>query len=172
MPDVEVGLATPQERVAVENLLQLYIHDFSEQWAGLDEPRGEVDEAGRFLDYPLDAYWSEPDHAPLLIRAGGRLAGFALLDAHSHSGSELDRNMAEFFVLRKYRRGGIGTAAAQGIFSLYPGRWEAAVARRNTSALPFWRKAVATHPKVESVEELDLANAAWNGAVLRFRISG
>ena len=82
----------------------------------------------------------------------------------------MDWNMAEFFIVRKHRRSGVGLAAAQAIFSRYPGRWEAAVARRNTAALAFWRKAAAQHPEIEALTETDVASAHWTGPVLCFRI--
>lgn len=165
MPDLEITMAQPHERAVLDNLMQLYIHDFSEQW--WDQARGEVRADGRFEPYRLDAYWSEPGHIPLLIRRGGHLAGFALLNTHSHSGRAIDRSVAEFFILRKHRRGGVGLAAAQAIFARYPGVWEAAVARRNTGALPFWRKVVASHAEAE---EIDVVSDDWNGPVLRFRV--
>lgn len=169
MPRVEVSVAEPQQQDVLANLIQLYTHDFSEHWAG--GPQGELGEDGRFAAYPLDAYWQEPDRIPLLIRVGGRLAGFALVNAYAHSGRSLDRAMAEFFIVRKHRRGGVGLTAAQQVFGRYPGLWEAAVARRNTGALAFWRRAAATHPQVGEIEELDLASEAWNGPILRFRIN-
>lgn len=171
MAAVEVQAAGAEHHGTVANLFQLYVHDFSEQWAG--EARGALADDGLFhLDYPLASYWDEPDRSALLIRAGGELAGFALLDGQSHTGLPVDRNMAEFFVARKHRRGGVGLAAAQAIFSRHPGRWEAAVARRNLAALAFWRRAVGSHPQADEVEEIDLHDTAWNGVVLRFRIGG
>jgi predicted acetyltransferase len=148
--------------------MQLYIHDFSEHWAGRAE--GELDEVGRFSGYPLEVYWREATHVPLLLRLDGRLVGFALLNNASHTGGAADRNMAEFFVVRKHRRGGVGTAAAQTILSRYPGVWEIAVARRNTAALSFWRKAVTQHPLAADIEESDVMTTAWNGPIIRFRI--
>lgn len=168
LPDIQVDLAAPEERVALENMLQLYIHDFSEFW--FDRPEGELEADGRFADYPLDTLWERPDYVPLLLRRDGRLIGFALLNTHSHAGAPLDRSVAEFFIVRKHRRGGVGTAAAQAIFRRYPGRWEAAVARRNVAALAFWRRAVATCPGVADIEELDIISEDWNGPVLLFRV--
>jgi predicted acetyltransferase len=165
---VEVALAPAEDSSAIENMMQLYIHDFSELWSGTS--RGELAEDGLFPRYPLEAYWSKTDHIPLLIRVDGSLAGFALLNASAHSGLPVDRNIAEFFVVRKHRRGGVGTTAAHAIFSDHPGVWEAAVARRNVGALAFWRSAVARCDLVEDVEELDLETGAWNGAVIRFRV--
>jgi predicted acetyltransferase len=79
--------------------------------------------------------------------------------------------MAEFFVARKHRGAGVGRAAAQAIFSRYPGRWEVAVARRNVRALPFWRDAIHSHPAVADVEQRDLATDAWTGPLFRFRVT-
>lgn len=170
MSGVDVAVALPAERGALANLMQLYVHDFSELWSG--RPEGELEDDGRFADYPLDAYWREPDHIPLLLRRDGRLIGFALLNAASHSGRPVDHNMAEFFIVRKHRRGGAGTLAARTVFSRYPGLWEAAVARRNLAALAFWRKAVQQHARAAEMEETDVATEAWNGPILRFRIRG
>ena len=169
MTDVSVSVVGPEEKAAIANLMQLYVHDFSEQWAGTE--RGELQDNGRFAEYPLDDYWREAERVALLLRRDGYPIGFALLNAHAHSGRAVDRNMAEFFVVRKHRRGGAGTAAAQAIFDSYPGLWETAVARRNTAALAFWRKAIGTHPRVKDVEESDVSNAGWNGPIIRFRIA-
>src|SRR5262249_5419547 len=103
---------------------------------------------------------------------GGHLIGFALIDAHSHSGRPLERNMAEFFIVRAHRRGGAGTDAARQIFGRYPGQWEAAVTRRNKGALPFWRTAISGHPQVEAIEERDFNTPDWNGPIFRFRVRG
>ncbi len=168
MADVDVIVAQADERLALANLMQLYIHDFSEQWAGT--PRGDLEDDGRFGAYPLDPYWRDANHIPLLLRCEGRLAGFALLNDASHTGHPVARNMAEFFIARKYRRGGIGTAAVRAILNRYPGVWEAAVARRNVGALAFWRSAVRGHPGVQDMEEIDVQTSAWNGPVLRFQI--
>lgn len=166
---IEVAAAKLAERGVLDNLFQLYVHDFSEQWAGT--ARGEVGADGRFEPYPwLDSYWNEPGRVPLLLRRDGFLIGFALLNQHAHSGEPVDWSMAEFFILRKHRRSGAGTEAAQAIFRHHPGQWEAAVARPNTAALAFWRKAVASCPGVSGIDELDRDNAAWNGPILRFRI--
>jgi predicted acetyltransferase len=167
MVDIDVSLARADERDVVANLFQFYIHDFSEFW--FDRAEGELQPDGRFAPYPLDPWWrGDADCLPLLIRADGHLAGFALLNAASHSGRPLDRNMAEFFIVRKHRRGGVGTRAARTLFERYPGVWEAAVVRRNVAALGFWRRAIEGHALAENVEQLDVQTDHWNGPILRF----
>ncbi|MEO8374586.1 MAG: GNAT family N-acetyltransferase [Sphingomonas bacterium] len=165
---VEILVASPENRTALANMMQVYTHDFSELWSG--EARGELGDNGLFAAYPLDPWWREPDHIPLLVKAGGFLAGFALLNKTSHIDRPLERNMAQFFIVRKHRRSGVGTAAARMIFSRYPGRWETAVARANHGALAFWRAAI--QPLADEVELVDVESALWNGPVLRFRVIG
>jgi predicted acetyltransferase len=169
MAAVEVAEARPAEEHIIQNMMQLYVHDFSEQWAGTE--RGELEEDGLFAEYPLEGYWRDPDRIALLLRAEGRLAGFALVNAFSHSGLSLDRSMAEFFVVRKYRGSGIGRLAAHTIFDRYPGQWETAVARKNPGALAFWQKTVRQHPQAREIAELDMKTEAWNGPILRFVIA-
>lgn len=168
MENIDVRPAQVEERRAIENLIQLYTHDFSENWA--ETEWGDVDEHGRFAPYPLDAYWQDGSHTPLLIRGSGRIVGFALLNDKSHTGGRVDQNVAEFFILRKYRRGGIGTSAAHAMFAQFQGIWEAAVARKNIAALQFWKRAIQGCPVFLGMSEIDVQSAEWDGPVLRFEI--
>jgi len=98
-PAVSLSPATTAERPAIANLMQLYIYDWSEL-----RPLDVADD-GRFAEYPLDRYWEDAGHHPLLLRVDGRLAGFALVSARSRlSGATGVFDMAEFFVMRRYRR--------------------------------------------------------------------
>ena len=154
------------KRQTVENLFQLYVHDFADFWA---TRQVELGEDGRFPPYPpLAAYWSEPGAEPWLIRADGELAGFVLIDKHSHSRQPVDFNMGEFFVARLYRREGVGSIAARLAIGERKGQWEIAVARRNLPAQPFWR-AIAAGAATGPVDEIDQDDEHWNGMILRFR---
>ena len=168
MSRVELEAISAARRPAFDAMFQLYIHDFSEFWAGQD--RGELPESGRFDTYSeLDLYWTEPDRSAWFIRADGHLAGFALLNRHSHSGLPADHDVAEFFVVRKHRRSGVGIEAARKLISARPGQWEIAVVRANVGALDFWRHAAASvSPKVD---ELNLNDARWDGTILRFKVA-
>ncbi|MFI4966244.1 MAG: GNAT family N-acetyltransferase [Caulobacterales bacterium] len=168
MANVTLEEASREQRPTFENLFQLYTHDFSDFWT--DRTDGELQEDGRFAPYPyLDGYWTEADRTPLLILADGHVAGFALINTFAHSGLPIDFSVAEFFVVRKHRRAGVGFTAATRIIQARPGQWEMAVARRNTAALPFWRR-VASAIAGPAVEELDRDDdALWNGPILRFR---
>ncbi len=162
--------ASAAERPVLENLIQLYIHDFSELFAGT--PRGNLSDDGRYaIDIPVERWWQRDDHLPLLFRLQGKLAGFALLNATPHGMAPVDHNVAEFFVVRKYRRAGLGTAAAHALFSRYPGRWEAAVMRGNAGARAFWQRCIASHPQLAGMADAESSNFTWDGTIFRFEIA-
>ena len=170
MPKVTLEPCGAERRTTLDNLFQLYTHDFSEQWAGQD--RGELGEDGRFPDYPdLDGYWSDPKRQAYLVRAKGHVAGFVLINDHSHSGKPVDFSVAEFFIVRKHRRGGVGSAATRSVVASKPGQWEMAVARRNRGALVFWRQVAAELGVAGTVEESDQDDDRWNGFILRFMVA-
>ena len=165
---VEVAPATLADKPLIEGLFQFYAYDFSEL-----EPVGSRDFAftadGRFEAYPyMDAYWSEPDRWPLLIRVGGEAAGFALINTHSHRGGSVERNMGEFWVARKHRRAGVGAEALRRILALHPGRWEVAIAERNTAAQAFWPRAIAAAPNVRELKETAGDGEHWTGPIWTF----
>lgn len=165
-----VSRAGPDEASIIANLMQFYIHDFSELWFDR-QVEGELSADGRFSDYPgLSAYWTDPAREAWLFRIGGLPVGFALVNDVAHSTTPVDRAVAEFFVVRKHRRRGVGLAAAHALFGTAWGVWEAATVRRNTAARAFWRRAAESYPGVRDIVEEDRDDALWNGAVLRFRV--
>ena len=137
-PQVEVLPAAAEQAPVLANLLQLYAHDFSEF---LDV---EIGEDGKFTYNPLPLYWMEAGRHPFLIRVDGKLAGFALLKKGSaFSGNENVWDLAEFFVLRGYRRRGIGTLAANQLWTRFPGSWEVRVMQLNVAAQRFWKQVIS-----------------------------
>jgi predicted acetyltransferase len=121
-----------EEKAVVANLLELYCHDFSE-WADV-----QIQPDGRFGYKHLDLYWTEPGRHPFLIHADGSLAGFVLVQKTQDS----IWDMAEFFVLRGYRRRSVGTAAVRLAFRHLPGKWQVRVMDANQNALTFWESAI------------------------------
>lgn len=163
---VTVRQALRAQMPIIQNLLQLYTHDFSEFWAGTE--KGDLLPDGRFAAYPLEEYWTRPRWSAALIASNSVLAGFVLTNDQSHSGEPVERNVGEFFVLRKHRGCGVGRLAAREVFTQHPGSWEVAVARRNVRAREFWRHAICEASQASGVQEFDLANDRWNGPVFRF----
>jgi predicted acetyltransferase/uncharacterized protein (DUF983 family) len=135
---VAVEPARLHEKSVLRRLLELYRYDFSE-FDGAD-----VDEHGLFGYRYLDHYWTEPDRLPFLIRADGKLAGFALL-RREEPGQPETLDIAEFFIMRRFRRGGVGRHAAFALFDRFRGRWEIRETAENVPAQQFWRRIVGEY---------------------------
>jgi predicted acetyltransferase len=133
-------LATQADAQLLSNLLELYIHDVCDLF-----PSVELGADGRFGYPKLPLYWSEPEHRfAYLVRQGDRLAGFALATRGSPVTADPDvLDVAEFFVIRKYRRLGVGRRAALLLWQRLPGKWTVRVSEGNRGALAFWSDVVA-----------------------------
>jgi len=142
--------AAPTDAGLLANLLELYIHDLSEVFPV------ELGTDGRFGYEKLPCYWSEPDRRfPFLIPDDGRLAGFVLVTRGVLPSNDPDVfDIAEFFVLRRYRRLGVARRAAFLVWDRFPGRWSVRVSEGNVGAIPFWTSAVAEYTRGTAVESM------------------
>ncbi|MFP3390932.1 GNAT family N-acetyltransferase [Brevibacillus sp. SIMBA_040] len=127
------------EKDALRRLLELYIYDFSE-FLPID-----VNEDGYYGYEYLDEYWSDPVRHPYFIKVEGKLAGFVLVRSFPDSNDEPVFTIAEFFIMKRYRRHGIGKAVAHEIFRVFPGKWEVFQISSNLPAQAFWRKTIAEY---------------------------
>jgi len=133
----ELVPATAGQEPILANLLELYAHDFSE-FHDLD-----LGADGRFGYRHLPSYWSNPGRHPFLVKVDGKLAGFVFVKRGSElSGVDTVWDLSEFFVVRRYRRRGIGTQIAHEVWRRFPGTWEVRVMQSNTSARLFWARAI------------------------------
>lgn len=137
--DVVLEAAQPADAVLLANLLELYIHDLSDVFPGL-----ELGDDGRFGYNRLPLYWSEPEaRFAFLIRYGTRVAGFALVTRGSPASDDPDvLDVAEFFVIRSHRRTGVARRAAFLLWDRIPGQWIVRVSEGNTGALAFWPRVI------------------------------
>lgn len=162
-PDLDVVPADAADREAVANLMQLYLYDFSEFDPGL-----EIDDKGRFAYPAFDSYWrGDRQRTIRLFRSGGATVGFAFIGDCSLSGRDVDRCLVEFFVLRAYRRSGVGWEAAARLFDTLPGRWEVGVRGTNVPAVNFWRTALRAET-IGDLEEIETRGERWTGTIFRF----
>jgi predicted acetyltransferase len=135
---LDVLPATREQLPVIANLLELYVHDFSEF-----HPI-ELGPDGRFGYRDLPLYWSEPERHPFLISFEGNPAGFVFV----RQGSQISHDpkvwyMTEFFVVRGYRRRQIGTEIARRIWQRFPGQWEVRVMESNRAGHKFWQHAIS-----------------------------
>jgi predicted acetyltransferase len=147
---VTVERATQADSVLLSNLLELYIHDLSEVF--MVEPGAD----GRFGYSKLPLYWSEPEKRfPFLVRAGRRTVGFAFVTRGSPATDDPDvLDMAEFFILRRHRRSGVGRRAACLLWDRLPSRWIVRVSESNRGAMLFWESTISAYSRGQLTQSM------------------
>lgn len=125
------------EKEILRNLLEKYDYEFSQY------DLRDVNELGLFGYDWLDCYWTEDNRWPYFIRVDGKLAGFVMVNDYPEvPGRAIDFCMAEFFVLYKYRRAGVGRIAARMAFDAHRGRWLLKRHPHNLPSVAFWDRVV------------------------------
>ncbi len=148
-PEIVLEAATAGDAVLLSNLLELYIHDLSAAF-----PSVELGPDGRFGYSKLALYWSEPDRRfAFLIKLDSRAAGFALATRGSPASNDPNVfDVAEFFVIRRHRRSGLGRQAAMLLWNRLRGSWIVRASEGVPSAVLFWRSVVAEFTKGAAAE--------------------
>ncbi len=148
-----------------------YVYDIS-QFCG-DEPGWGFPETGLYDGPDMAEYFADPAAHPCLIRVAGELAGFAIVDDKG-STPDIERNMAQFWVHRKFKGRGVASDAAAQCFARWPGLWEVNVIPANLAAFAFWRRIIhrcAVGPVAEGRRPAPhLRNAVKD--LFRFRTEG
>jgi predicted acetyltransferase len=127
--------------IGLRHLLELCLYDYSE-FNG-----NQVNDHGLF-GYPYrDYYWTEPGRHPFLVQVDGRFAGFVLVSQLEQDADKPLWQMAEFFILRKYRRQGIGQEVAYRVFGRFEGRWEVTQEKGNLPAQRFWQRVMEDYQR-------------------------
>ena len=152
---VDIEKVAYEHKSILRNLMELCQHDYSEF------EDSDVDEHGIFGYKYLDNYWTEEERHPFIVKVDGKLAGFALVRVIDGVA-----NIAEFFIMRKYRRTGVGRIVAQRVFDMFPGKWRVEQAPRNLPAQNFWRKVISEYTNGQ-YEELP-GDHKWNGPIQLF----
>jgi predicted acetyltransferase len=148
------------QKSVLRNLLELYAYDFTEFIPD------DVDCHGLYGYKYLDHYWTEAGRHPFVINIDEKIAGFVLVRSYYSSDlKDYVNSIAEFFVMKKYRKRGIGKEAAFRMFTLFPGIWEVAEVEENRPAQGFWRKIIHayTQGNFEEIQKDD-----WYGPIQRF----
>ncbi|MCV2369868.1 GNAT family N-acetyltransferase [Roseateles oligotrophus] len=165
LTELQVRRALPEDRLPLYRMLELYQHDLSDIW---DQ---DLDSHGEY-GYELDQYWRDPSFHPFVAVVDGRYAGFALVNPALKVGEPgaAAHWMAQFFVLKKYRRAGLGAELACAVFRALPGRWEVGQMRDNLPAQAFWRRVIGEYSAAAYTEH-ELTEGWWQGLVQCF-VSG
>jgi predicted acetyltransferase len=156
---IEIRSARVADRPALQRMLELYQYELSDIW---DQ---DLDAHGEY-GYALDRFWSGDGCRAFVATVCGHYAGFALTDGAVKVGMS-GHWMDQFFVLKKYRRGGLGAALARHVFDALPGAWEVGQMPNNLAAQVFWRRVVADHTKGAYTEHAT-TSGWWQGVVQSF----
>jgi predicted acetyltransferase len=152
MNDVTLELVpTEREQMPlIRNLYQFYLYESS------DWEQEDVEVDGRFYihDEHLVRYWQEPGWSAQLLLVDGFIAGFLLIERSELPGVDA-LELADLFILKKYRRQGIGRALATQVLMSGEYNWLVRFYGQDEIALAFWRSVLADLPRPVEALELD-----------------
>ncbi|TGA97674.1 GNAT family N-acetyltransferase [Sporolactobacillus shoreae] len=137
--DLQIIKISKAKKDVLSHLMQFYFYDFSE-YKGPD-----VLESGLYGSYSyFDDYWMDEAHRfPFFIMTDGKYAGFALVRYIEPANQFPYYSIAEFFIMKKYRRQGLGRVAATTLFDGHRGcHWEVSQDEKNVPSQLFWNRVI------------------------------
>jgi predicted acetyltransferase len=148
----------------------------------MDEPKDArvdvtLEEAGGLYGHPdrIERFWRESGRRAFLLKVDGELAGFALIRDEAELAGAGTHEVSEFFVLRKFRRRGIGERAAIRLFDMAPGPWELSQLASNVPAQEFWCRVMGRYTGgvfTDTWHAHERSGLPWRGRVQRFTAPG
>lgn len=154
----------------LRRLMQLYLYDLGSIDGWRIGPDGLYGDAER-----IERFWTEPGRRAFLVKVDAELAGFALIRDEAELAGAGTHEISEFFVLRKFRRRGVGEQAATRLFDLVPGPWELTQLASNVDAQEFWRRVIGRYTGGD-FSDTEAAHERWGwpwrGRVHRFTARG
>lgn len=161
---LELVETRPEHVELIRNLYQFYAYESS------DWEQEDVEVDGRFYihDEHLARYWQEPQWSAQLILVDGFIAGFLLIERSELPGIDA-LELADLFVLKKYRRLGIGSALATQVLTSGEGDWLVRFYRQDEVAAAFWRTVLDQLPRPVQAIEVDDDPQLQNFLVTRAR---
>ncbi|WP_062049579.1 GNAT family N-acetyltransferase [Bacillus sp. JCM 19034] len=164
--NVQIKLVEDSEKSVLRQLIELYEYDFSE-FNGND-----VDMHGYYGYRYFDHYWTEDGRVPFFVTVDGKLAGFVLINDYCYVLKEKpSRSIAEFFIMRKYRKLGVGEKVAHKVFDQFKGNWEVLVHPENHVSFTFWKKVIDKYTRGNFLTE-EVATDDWVGTGYIFSSEG
>jgi predicted acetyltransferase len=141
--DIRIALATLADYPVIQNMARFYVYDLSSE-CGFISSDWAIPADGLYESFDFKDYFQDVDRRAFLINVDDEIAGFILLNQKGIL-PKTEWNMGEFFILAKFQDKGIGSKAAQQIWSDHPGRWEISVIPENKNAANFWRRVILSY---------------------------
>lgn len=155
---IELVTATLNDYPTLQNMGRFYVYDMSEYMG--HQAGWEIPEDGLYECIEFKKYWEDSNSFPFLVRYENEIVGFAIIDKKG-SDATIDFNMAQFFVLRKFKHKGVAREIARRCFDKFPGTWEVMVMPGNEGAYRFWRSTIKKYTG-DRYEEYTKAVAHFN----------
>lgn len=159
--NITLSIASLDEKSILRHLLELYSYEFSEF------DHSDVDNHGLYGYNYLDNYWTEAGRYPFMIRIDNNLAGFVLVRTITEPDNNQYFSIAEFFIMKKYRKSGAGRNVAFQIFDRFHGSWQVAEIEENKPSQAFWRKIISEYTN-ENFTEIFRDDEQWHGPIQSF----
>lgn len=139
--EVTIEKALLKEKEIVISLFNYYLYEFS------DLMGSELNENGTYLRNTslIAPYWEKPNHIPYFIKVNGEIAGFIFVRYFPDEEKLLD--IDQFFILRKFKRRGVGSKAFELCLKAHNGNWLVRVLKENESGLSFWQSVIGSVTK-------------------------
>lgn len=151
----------------IENLVQLYLYDIS------DLDNRDLGSDGRYRFKDIEPYLRGSDAWAYLIYDGdsNHILGFALVSRkNSLLFGDIVYSIDDFFVLRKYRKQGVGKQAAFLLFQSFPGPWEVSEMQENEAAHRFWVRVIGEFTGGNFMDTTVLVDNRWRRPTQRFAL--
>ncbi len=152
----EIYKVKEEEKEVIYNLMQIYTYELS-FYEDETVSFKMLDNGLYKISKYVDLYWKEEKRHAYIVKVNGELAGFVLERFNENDMNEI----AEFFVLHKYRKIGVGTFMANEMFKKYKGKWEIKTLLKNMPAQKFWRKVVKNASNGNYNEKLTQENKRY-----------
>ena len=137
-PNLVISKIGPESDFLLRNLFEHYCHDMSE-WFDLDTGAD-----GRY-SYDTASVWAK-GYVAYLAKVRDSIAGFALIgSAGEWLGNIGGHDVHEFFIMRRFRRRGVGWSVATFLWDEHPGEWLIRVLEANASAIASWRRGISLY---------------------------
>ena len=146
--EIQVISASLEQALIIAQLCELYTYEMT------DLADFDINDNGYFGYEELSLYWEDSNRYPFLVFVNKKLAGFVLIQKGSPIEISADTwDVAEFFIMRKYRKKGVGQFVIQEIWTKFKGRWQVRVWDNNRVAHAFWDAVIGDFSRKQVIPE-------------------
>ncbi len=139
--DIKLKTIQIKDKSVLMNMFQLYLYDITRFLPS------ELNNHGLYDYKYIDYYWTEKNYKAYFVLVDRKYAGFVMInDQDFLCLKEKDSyNIAEFFILNKYRKNKTGKKVAHMIFDRFRGNWEVRPVSKSDEAKSFWENTIAEY---------------------------